>query len=30
MQGRPVWQPQDNPAENKLRDFLRQRWKNRF
>ncbi|MBQ9202117.1 MAG: replication-associated recombination protein A [Bacteroidales bacterium] len=30
MQGQPLWQPQENPAENKLRDFLRQRWKNRF
>ncbi len=27
---RPIWHPQDNPAENKLSEFLHSRWKNRF
>ena len=25
-----LWIPQDNPAENKLRDLMHQRWKNRW
>ena len=30
LDGNRIWQTQDNPAENKMRDFLKSRWKNRY
>lgn len=30
VNGDRIWQTQDNAAENKLRDFLKSRWKNRY
>lgn len=30
LDGNRIWQAQDNAAENKMRDFLKTRWKNRY
>ncbi len=30
IDGSQIWQSQDNAAENKMRDFLKNRWKNRY
>ena len=30
LDGNRIWQAQDNAAENKMRDFLKSRWKNRY
>lgn len=30
VDGDKIWQTQDNAAENKMRDFLKSRWKNRY
>ena len=28
--GKSIWTPQNNPSENKMKEFLNKRWKNRF
>jgi putative ATPase len=30
IKAKPLWKPQSNPAESRLRDWLQKRWKNRF
>ena len=30
IKGRSLWKPQSNPAESRLREWLRTLWKNRF
>lgn len=30
MEGKSIWKPQENASENKMKEFLNKRWKNRF